>query len=232
MKYPKDISGMKIGKLTVIEACDYIAHNGKKFSGVKCQCDCGNIKIVRRNDFLSGKSKSCGCLIREFNKTKIRREKFRNKNKDRLRSIWKNMVSRCCNVNFPDYPNYGGRGIEICGKWVGKNGFINFYDWAISNGYSENLTLDRIDNDEGYSPQNCRWANWETQCSNKRTNHYLTYVGITKTATQWAKMLGYRKQIFQYRMKKGLSDEDVLLGIRKDTRERNKIILDKYLEEL
>lgn len=198
MKYPKDISGMKIGKLTVIETCDYIAHNGKKLSGVKCQCDCGNIKIVRRNDFLSGKSKSCGCLIKEFNsKRGIYTKESRTSLAERLNAqqsdvtkilnSYKSMKYRCYNPNSINYKNYGGRGIKICDEWLTNRS--SFVEWALSNGYEQGLTIDRIDNNGDYCPENCKWSTKSEQSRNMRSNTIIFYNGERYILTDLAKKL-------------------------------------------
>lgn len=107
--------------------------------------------------------------------------------KPRLYRIWANMRTRCNNPNFTKYEDYGGRGIKVCQEW---QRFELFYEWAMANGYADTLTLDRIDNDNGYSPTNCRWVTQTEQCNNKRNNHLLTYNGETLTIAQWAKRLG------------------------------------------
>lgn len=169
---------MKIGRLTVVGEKKYTSKSGKTHPGYLCKCDCGNYKTVCKSDFLGGKVKSCGCLIRDFNKTKIGNVyatmKKGNKNPynrlvyyKRIRSIWKNMRSRCENPNATSYNDYGGRGISVCDEW---HQFIYFYNWAISNGYSDELSIDRIDVDGNYCPANCRWATAKEQARNKRIN--------------------------------------------------------------
>jgi hypothetical protein len=108
------------------------------------------------------------------------------------------MKKRCCNPNNPQFKYYGGRGITICKEWLNpskahhKNateGWLTFEAWAINNGYTDELTLDRIDNDKGYSPANCRWTTMQAQCNNKRSNHLITYKGQTKTLKVWCTIL-------------------------------------------
>lgn len=105
----------------------------------------------------------------------------------RLYRIWADMRTRCNNPNFPGYADYGGRGIKVCPEW---QAYEPFREWAVSNGYADTLTLDRKDNDKGYSPANCRWVTQKEQCNNKRNNHLLTYNGETLTVAQWARKLG------------------------------------------
>lgn len=105
----------------------------------------------------------------------------------RLYRIWADMKTRCNNPNFPKYTDYGGRGIKVCQEW---QLFEQFQEWAMTSGYADTLTLDRVDNDKGYSPSNCRWVTQKDQCNNKRNNHLLTYNGETLTIAQWARKLG------------------------------------------
>lgn len=117
----------------------------------------------------------------------------------RLFSIWHGMKKRCYEKKHNNYTNYGGRGIGVCSEW--KESFIAFKSWAEANGYKDNLTLDRIDNNKNYCPENCRWLTIKEQQSNRRNNHWVTYKGITKTATQWASELGITRQGLLYRLK-------------------------------
>ena len=119
----------------------------------------------------------------------------------RLSRIHNNMKKRCYNSNCKSYKDYGNRGITVCEEWLNtekvehnKNmtrGFSAFKEWALSNGYEDNLTLDRINNNKGYSPDNCRWATVKVQDNNKRNNHYITYRNQTKTLKQWSEELGF-----------------------------------------
>lgn len=117
----------------------------------------------------------------------------------RLFSIWHGMKKRCYNKKQNTYINYGGRGIGMCSEW--RDSFLAFKAWADTNGYRDNLTLDRIDNNVGYCPENCHWLTIKEQQSNRRNNHWITYRGITKTATQWASELGITRQGLLYRLK-------------------------------
>ena len=132
------------------------------------------------------------------------------------------MKQRCCNPNTKSFKNYGGRGITICDEWSNNDwsgtkhlskGYIAFRDWAIKHGYQDNLTLDRINVNKGYSPENCRWVSKKAQCYNKRTNKYITYNGQTKTITEWLKELNISKHAFYYRIEKGKTIEEALKEI-------------------
>lgn len=120
------------------------------------------------------------------------------------------MKKRCYNKNASNYKNYGGRGITMCDEW--RNDFITFYNWSMENGYQDNLSIDRIDNDKGYSPSNCRWTDRTTQNNNTRHNVYLTYNGKTQTMKQWSDELNTPISTICCRKKRGYNDEDCLFG--------------------
>jgi hypothetical protein len=109
------------------------------------------------------------------------------KRNTKLYNTWCNMRRRCYEPTNKCYSDYGGRGITVCDEW---QEFIPFYDWAMANGYKEELTLDRIDNEKGYSPDNCRWADIITQANNRRNVHLVTYRGETRSLKQWCIILG------------------------------------------
>ena len=182
MRNRGDLVGKQFGRLTVIGRCNNDIP--QKDSKWYCECQCGNHLIVQRSNLRSGHTQSCGCLKMDSNTT-------HGKCYTRLWRIWVNIKSRCENPNTPNFSNYGARGISICSEW--ENDFQAFYDWAMSNGYQENLTIDRIDVNGNYDPLNCRWADQITQGNNKRTNHFLTYNGKTQTIAQWANEMGIKQ---------------------------------------
>ena len=156
-----NLTGKHFGKLTVIKRVNNI---GKRVTW-HCQCDCGKIRNVMSTNLICGKTSSCGCIRNA--KTKETNTKHGLKN-TRLYNIWVNMKQRCYNSNNPKYPIYGGRGIKICDDW--KNYFFSFYNWAISNGYKENLTIDRMNVNGNYEPNNCRWITNQEQQKNRRNS--------------------------------------------------------------
>ena len=182
-----DLTGQKFGRLTVIKRVD----NDKKGDSCwLCKCDCGNYKVVGSNNLKSGNVKSCGCLRESMAKTKLY---IHGKYKTRLFRLWSNIKTRCYNKKEKAYKYYGGRGITMCDEWLSD--FMNFYNWAIDNGYDENAkkyecTIDRIDNNKGYFPDNCRWVTQQIQNRNKRTNKNITYNGETHCLMEWAEILG------------------------------------------
>jgi hypothetical protein len=120
------------------------------------------------------------------------------KRKTRMYRIWSDMKGRCNNPNRAKYARYGGRGITVCDEWMSD--FQAFYDWAIKNGYREDLTIDRIDNDGNYCPDNCRWITMMEQASNKSTNHFITHDGQTFTMTEWARRIGIPREVLKDRI--------------------------------
>lgn len=126
----------------------------------------------------------------------------------RLYSIYANILSRCFNPNVDCYHLYGGRGITVCAEW--KNDFKAFYDWSMSNGYADNLSIDRVDNNEGYSPDNCRWVTMRMQSNNRRNNVHVTMNNECKTLSEWCELYGINYKTVRDRLKRGWSYEDAL----------------------
>lgn len=165
-----------------------------------CQCECGNIGKVNSFSLLQGKSKSCGCLQKEITKKRLTTHNQTNK---RIYNIYYNIKQRCYNKKEKRYKDYGGRGITICDEWLGDNGFVNFYNWSIKNGYQDDLTIDRIDNNGNYEPSNCRWTNLETQTNNKRNTIYFEFFGIKKSLKQWINFMGWNYKTYYARYSRG-----------------------------
>jgi hypothetical protein len=124
------------------------------------------------------------------------------------------MKRRCKSENDPAYPIYGGRGIGVCEEWCGPNGHEKFYRWAIKKGYKKGMSIDRIDNDGDYSPENCRWSDWKMQGNNRRTCHYIKIGKVKKTVTEWAEFFGISPDTALDRYSKGLPIEQIFFDGR------------------
>lgn len=197
-----DLTGQKFGRLKVIGR----AKNKGKRVCWKCQCNCGRIAIVTGHELKAGDTKSCGCLRKE---TTSALNKIHGDYETRLYRIWAGIKTRIFNENSKDFTGYGAKGINLCDEWA--NSFEEFKNWAMSNGYADNLTIDRIDNDKGYSPDNCRWIKNSEQSANRKSNHYITYNGQTKTISEWAKILNIERAALSRRLNKlGWSVEKAL----------------------
>jgi hypothetical protein len=181
-----------------------------------CKCDCGKEFLATGNQLNSGRTKSCGCAKKERFKRMILKH---GQGHTRLNNIWHHMKQRCNNPNSFEFYLYGGRGITVCEEW--NNDFEAFSNWALGNGYSPELSIDRIDNSKGYSPDNCRWVDNVTQCRNRRSNHLLTFNGQTKTMKEWSEETGVDYPTLQARINElGWSVEHSLtIPTRKDTGE-------------
>lgn len=179
-KQPKrmlhNLVGEKIGRLAVNE---YYGISDKKQIYWKCVCECGNEIIVKTADLTAGVRKSCGCLQMESGKANYKYGCRTN----RLYRIWRGMKARCLNKNSPNYCSYGSKGISICEEWV--HDFTKFQSWALANGYSDELSIDRINVNGNYEPANCRWATIKEQANNKTNNVYITENGKTQTLAEW-----------------------------------------------
>ena len=195
----ENLAGKRYGKLTVIESAGKDKHGNRLW---RCVCDCGNEITTIANSLRKNRTKSCGCF-------KFEAKRIHGEYKTRLYKIWVGFRQRCTNPNYPGFHNYGGRGIAHCEEW---NDYFVFRDWALKNGYRENLSLDRINNNGNYEPSNCRWATPETQANNKRTCHTLTYNEKTQSATDWAKELGFKPYMVQYWAREGLSVGEMLVA--------------------
>lgn len=194
-----DLSGRRFGKI-VVES-----RSGTDASGHTtwlCKCDCGKTTIVRGSHLKSGNTTSCGCVVAELLREKSTKHGLEH---TRIYRIWKDMLSRCYNPKNNRYNRYGKRGITVCEAW--KNDLQTFYDWAVTNGYNDNLSIDRIDNDGPYSPENCRWATVKEQMNHTSRNRYITIDGETKTISQWSKITGIRPGTISARLSKGWSEE-------------------------
>ena len=180
-----DLTGKRYGRLTVIKEVERIRYpSGIPDRMWECVCDCGKIFRCNTGRLRSGNTKSCGCLRKEIASKKSYKH---GGSKTKLYRIWDEMNGRChCKSNKP-LKNYGGRGISVCDEW--RNDFSAFRLWAISNGYQEGLTIERVNNNGNYSPDNCKWIPRSDQPRNRRNCHLITYNGETKTLSEWSREL-------------------------------------------
>lgn len=192
----------RFGRLVVIAEAEKTKDNHKRWL---CQCDCGNCSIVDGRDLRKNATRSCGCFLKE--ETAKRIKKINTKHGDsntRLYFIWQNMNDRCRRKNNKNYDNYGGRGIKVCDDW---QEYSKFKVWALNNGYTNALTIDRINVNGNYEPSNCRWVTMTEQANNKRINKNITFNNITLTVTQWNRKMGYTRGLIEDRLLKGWTIE-------------------------
>lgn len=197
----------RFDRLVTVERVFETTVKGKKWDAWVCKCDCGNYKIIRAANLLNGMSRSCGCLLTELgesrrdnsDKTRIRRK---------LKSVWSTMKYRCLNAKCSRYKDYGGRGIFVCREWI--NSFDTFYRWALLNGYKDGLSIDRIDNDKGYYPDNCRWADAKTQTNNRSWCYHVEWQGKKWNVIDFSKNIGIKRSsvfVTKYQKKYGFTVE-------------------------
>lgn len=204
-----DLLGRQFGRLTVIKYGR--TDHGKAMW--KCHCICGNDVIVASENLIQGKTKSCGCIRKE----KTAKLKYSHGlHGHPLYRCWRNMLDRCQNPKNKEFNRYGGRGINVCEEW---KKFKNFYHWAIKHGYSEDLTIERVDNDLGYNPQNCIWADRYTQSRNRSDNHYIEFNGEKKILKDWADETGISESLIRHRLAAGWNVKEALN--RKNTDNEN-----------
>lgn len=190
-----DITNERYGNLVAVSATNL----RDKAGGVVWlfKCSCGNIKYVSANPVRQGRVRSCGCLLKSHGMTD-----------SRLFNIWVDMRQRCNNPKHPQYHVWGGKGVSVCKEW--DSNFRAFYEWAMLNGYNDDLSIDRINNDGNYEPSNCRWATPRDQARNLSTNHKITIGGVTKILCEWIEESPISTATYHRRKRAGMSDEAAL----------------------
>ncbi|MEY9980363.1 hypothetical protein [Lysinibacillus sp. RC79] len=212
-KFPKDLTSLTFGRLTVLKLHEVVTYkNNKKVARWLCKCSCGKETIVFRSNLINGHSTSCGCYQKEIVST-------HNLTNHRLYSIWLDIKKRCFDKNRKSYKDYGGRGITICDEW---KEFINFYNWSINNGYSNSLTIDRIDNDRDYELSNCRWTTRFVQNNNTRKNVYVEFDGERKTLSQLAREYELSPSTIKYRLNNGYEGKELVA--KQNTIKKKKVV--------
>lgn len=189
-----DLTGKKFSHLQVLYDSGERSSTGNIIW--TCKCDCGAITKVKGSHLLEGSIKSCGCE---------QHPQTHGMTDSRLYHIWCTMKARCCRESSHKYDNYGKRGIQICDDW--KNDFTKFYQWAIENGYSDELSIDRIDNDGDYCPENCRWATRIQQANNTRTNRFVNIDGKSGTIAEMARLYEISPKLIYKRLRLGWTVE-------------------------
>lgn len=198
---PVDITGQRYGRLVAIKCVGSDKHHHAMW---KCKCDCGNIATVASNSLKRGLTKSCGCLSNEYLHSAKKGSLIHEKTGSRLYAVWCGMKQRCYDKNSDHYYRYGGRGITVCDEWLYS--FSAFEKWALENGYDEfakqgECTIDRIDNDGNYCPENCRFVSMKVQYYNRN---------VPKSMTEIAKEHGLTYDAVHQRIKKGMTLEKAL----------------------
>lgn len=197
-KLRNNLTGQKFGRALVLKR---VENKGIRVAYL-CKCDCGNEFIALAHHLKGGGTKSCGCLRTELSKTRGKKLLTKHgKCKTRLYQIWASIKERCFCKTHRAFKDYGERGITICDEWA--NDFLVFEKWAHANGYSDNLTIDRIDVNGDYCPKNCRWATRQEQQNNRRACRYIEYNGKTKTIADWARYLNIPYGTLYNRIYKG-----------------------------
>lgn len=181
----KSLAGQEFGRLTVIKMTD--KRSSDKCVIWECLCSCGKRIEVAGARLTSGNVKSCGCLRSDVSREKLLKHGLR---KHPLYQVWSDMKQRCNNAGNDAYKNYGGRGISVCEEWNGD--FEAFYEWAMINNYRKGMELDRANNDDGYSPNNCRFVDRKTNARNRRSNVNVTYNNKEMTLAEVVEITGIK----------------------------------------
>lgn len=204
----EDLTGQRFNQWTVLK---FSHKNSSRNSYWICQCDCGKIRPVMGSSLKNNRTSNCGCVNASRQAERLKKTPINFKYglcRTKLYSVYYKMIQRCYRENDWAYEWYGARGISVCDYW--QEDFKHFYDWAQENGYKEGLTLDRIDVNGDYSPDNCRWVTQKEQCRNTRANAFYTINGVTKNLSAWCEESPIKYETVRYRLKKGWGIERAL----------------------
>ena len=204
----KIFNGDRFGRLTVVGNDAHILSGNRRLRAMQCLCECGTKLIARLDHLRSGATSSCGCLRREFHSRRLRKHGCAIKGRQSSEyRIWVGMITRCTNQNCDAFPRYGGRGITVCGRW--RESFENFLA-DIGTRPSKSHSIDRINNNKGYEPGNVQWATTKQQARNRRSNHFLTFLGKTQSIAEWAEELGLSAATISTGLARGKTTEQAL----------------------
>jgi len=198
-----DLTGRTFGEWTVTGKDSSI----RKYKNIYwiCRCSCGSVKSVYSQSLKNGGSVSCGCKTNELISAA---NKVHGLHGHPLNMIWCNMRRRCGDPKIARYKSYGGRGITVCDEW--NSNFVPFYNWAISNGYARGLSIERIDVDGNYCPDNCKWIPLSDQVFNRTDTRLIEYLGIKKTINEWSAETGITRSAIVHRFDRGWSIDRII----------------------
>ena len=202
-----DLTGQKFGKLTAIKRIRQKKYKNGSHSYWLCRCECGNLTEVEVTHLKNGNTKSCGCLKKNRTMQNSTKKHYTGESSTRLYRVWIGMKTRCYNPKAGNYKYYGAKGVSICEEWIGDDGYRNFKSWALKNGYKNELTIDRKDNNKSYSPDNCRWVTQKEQARNTSQVKMLEYKGEVRSIPEWAENVGISTECLKQRIKNGWSIE-------------------------
>ncbi|MDQ0492767.1 hypothetical protein [Paenibacillus brasilensis] len=213
MPAPKNLIGETFSRLKVVGKV-LVPKNGRDRVYWDCLCECGEKALVRTDSLTKGLVKSCGCLKKEQDMKNLTANHSHKSSKTRLYQIWSGMKKRCYNPGDSSYERYGARGIKVCESW--REDFGSFKVWALANAYSDDLTIERIDNEKCYTPENCKWAGNKEQSRNRRSNIKVDFQGEQITLMELSEITGVGYKVLNARYDRGDRNERLLRPLNTD----------------